>query len=196
MENIFNRYAGSKRVVGIGTGRTMEQLGEILPYDRTYICTSHQTALFLSGRPVQSAMNFQRADVYFDSTDFYDGRGNLIKGGAGGLTQEKLLVEMSDAVIIIADKSKYAEEFTNILVPVEIVPPSLSYFTGLLDRRPLGYRLRRVGGLTPFITDLGNFIVDVQFDLPFVRECKRICGVVEHGYFECQDKIVIEAIDD
>lgn len=142
MDSIFFKYAASKHVIGIGTGRTMHDLSQYLAHDKTYICSSTQSMIFLDKFSKSDIMNHSKVDIYFDSADYYDEEGNLVKGGGGAMTQERLLMDMAGNTIIIVQKSKKIINFKNIPIPVEIIKPSLGYIQNVLDDKGLKHQLR------------------------------------------------------
>lgn len=193
MQQIFNKYATGKGPVGIGTGKTMEEFASYLPSNMTCVPTSTQTVLFLGQRPLCAAISIESMDVYFDSADYYSSSG-LIKGGGGALTQEKLFARMARHTVIIVQQEKYAESFTGLRVPIEILAPSYGYIRRMLRARGLGHSLRMANDVMPLRTDFGNIIIDVEYDDEFLEGCKLITGVVEHGYFEKDEKMSIVEI--
>lgn len=174
----------------------MEMFSKVLSEDKVYIATSYQTEMFLSGKLTSSCGNHRLLDLYFDGTDYYNARGDLIKGKGGAVTLERLLCGMARKTVIVAQKSKFRESFEGLEVPVVILRQSYGYFMSKLEDHSITGRLRKVGSMTPFVTDQGNLIVDVDFDAGFLRKCNEIAGVIENGYFECATGIVIEEIDD
>lgn len=193
---MFMEHSKGCRVIGIGSGRTMELFSSVLGGDKVYIPTSYQAEMFLGGWNMSSCGNHRSLDLYFDGTDYYNARGDLIKGKGGAVTLEKLLCRMARKTVIIAQRSKFRESFNGLQVPVVILRESYGYFMSKVEEYGTKGRLRKVGGLTPFVTDLGNFIVDVEFDADFLGRCNGIAGVVENGYFERADNIIIEEIDE
>lgn len=196
MEGIFNKYAKDKDIIGIGTGKTMEEFSVYLPLTKVYIPTSTQSQMLMGANPIGLTMNHKKIDIYFDSADYYNERGDLIKGGGGALTQEKLMCDMAEQTVIIVRKHKFVDKFEKLFVPIEIVKPSYGYIVGILENKGLLYKLRKVNDVIPFVTDLGNIIIDVEFDKHFLTECKTISGVVEHGYFENNGNFMIEELED
>lgn len=189
-----------KKVIGIGTGRTVERYIKKLDKDAVYIPSSIRTMLMLTraGLTVSNPTLYSTIDLYIDGADHFDREGNLIKGKGGAMTAEKLLCSMAKDVFIIVQKHKYRETLRGCSVPVEVIPMSLTKFTSILRQHRLGYRLREnYGKIGPVITDLGNCIIDVEYDKEFFSSCKDICGVVEHGFFEVGDfNVVIETFEE
>lgn len=183
MLEIFERsLCKQARSIGIGMGRTMRNFSKILPDGYAYYPASNQTSIFLREKIVLPLQNTSAVDVYFDSADVYDASGNLIKGGGGAFTLEKLLMKMAKTTVIVVHKEKRLETLKGQTVPVEILKDSRGYFIDILKKYNLKGELRTVNGLSPFLTDNGNYIFDVEFGLEFINICKDISGVIEHGY--------------
>jgi ribose 5-phosphate isomerase len=181
--------------IGIGMGRTMLEFSKILPAHPIYYSASNQTEIFLRTQNTASLQTISEIDIYFDSADFYDSFGNLIKGGGGALVHEKLMMKMSKKSIIIVQKHKFVKSFQNIKVPIEILKASYGYFLNILGKNGIKGKLRTVNDLSPFLTDNGNYIIDVEFNEPFIQSCKSITGVIEHGYFPNSLNFKIEEIE-
>ncbi|WUR04736.1 D-Ribose-5-Phosphate Isomerase [Vairimorpha necatrix] len=180
----------SKSIVGIGTGRTVESILPYLNPNLQYVSSSHQTTRSLLNYSIHCypLESIDHLDLYIDGCDYFDKKGNMIKGKGGSLTTEKLMCTMADEVLIIVQNYKYRECFEDCYVPIEILPGSVKYIEKILKKKNVKYELRRgENKFGPVITDLGNFIVDVVFDEKFLNECREICGVVEHGYFAVDD---------
>jgi ribose 5-phosphate isomerase A len=120
---------------------------------------------------------------YVDGADEIDGGLNMIKGGGGALTREKIVAAVARKFICIADSSKVVETMGRFPLPVEVIP---------MARAHVARELEKLGG-TPvlregFVTDNGNVILDVK-DLsiidPKALEAKinHITGVVTNGLF-------------
>ncbi|AFN83823.1 ribose 5-phosphate isomerase [Encephalitozoon romaleae SJ-2008] len=184
----------NKIVVGVGTGTTIERYIGALDKDVVYVPSSIQTALKLSekGFMVSNPLAHEALDLYIDGADYFDKNGNMIKGGGGALTTEKLLHSMAKETIIIVQSCKYKERFDGCFVPIEIIPMSLMKFVSVLKEYGLNHLVRKATGkVGPLITDLGNCIVDVEYNAGFISECKHICGVVEHGLFMSNGRTII-----
>lgn len=194
MESIFKKYTQNLKIVGIGTGKTMKLFSNTLPDTFTYVPSSYQTLHFLKNKKIENIQNISEIDIYFDSADFYDENNNLIKGYGGALTKEKLLLKMAKTAVIVVESSKFRKTFESLYVPVEIIKDSYGYFTSMLEKYNLKYKVRLSNGLSPFISDNFNFIIDVEYNLDFLKICKNITGVVEHGYFSNSEKYSIEQI--
>jgi ribose 5-phosphate isomerase A len=186
-------------VIGLGTGSTaayaIQELGEKIKREGLRILgvpTSHQAAMLAvrSGVPLTTLDEHPRIDLDIDGADQVDRDLNLIKGGGGALTREKVVASVAKEVVIIADETKLVESLgTSHPVPVEVLPFALR--TVRLEMEGLGGKpvLREGEGKAgPVITDNGNFIVDFHsrpFEAPkeFDVKLKLIPGVIETGLF-------------
>lgn len=187
-ERITEITKGGK-IIGIGTGKTIEEYISVLNPESTYVPSSIQTMILLKNEKLSMSdpSLHHIIDLYIDGADYFDKKGNLIKGKGGALTTEKMLCSIADDVIVLVQDYKFRENFNNCLVPIEIVPVCLSFFLAELEKRNLKYFLRsNKGKIGPVMSDLGNFIVDVEYNLEFLKECKNITGVIEHGYFDAE----------
>ena len=120
---------------------------------------------------------------YVDGADESDAHLNLIKGGGGALTREKIVAAVAETFICIADESKLVDVMGAFPLPVEVIPMARSY----VARKLVG-----LGGEPEwrqgFVTDNGNYILDVHgMDIvdPKGLETKinQITGVVTNGLF-------------
>lgn len=199
----------SGMVLGLGTGSTarhaVDRIGELLRQGRLQnivgIPTSKQTheqAVRL-GIPLSDLDSHPVVDVAIDGADEVDPFLNLVKGRGGSLLREKMIEGACKKFIVIVDESKLVPFLggSGLAVPVEIVPFCWNYTAERL-RLLFGdsgcvAKLRTCvcGGESgkPFVTDNGNYIVDLYFkkDIGDLRAASdvilRNAGVVEHGMF-------------
>ncbi|MEM7175537.1 MAG: ribose 5-phosphate isomerase A [Chlamydiota bacterium] len=133
--------------------------------------------------------NITAIDITFDGADEIDPQKRMIKGGGGALTREKILANTSRELVVMIDESKKVEALGSRKLPVEILP--FGYAATVSKIKTLGFRgeLRTQASNTPFCTDNGNFIYDIEFHT--LRETPEkdherlihIPGIVETGYF-------------
>jgi len=143
-----------------------------------------------SGVPLTTLDENPILDLAIDGADQIDKKLNLIKGGGGALTREKIVASAAKQFVVVADETKLAEKLgTNCRVPVEVLPFALATATaGIkeLGGKPL---LRESKGkVGTVVTDNGNYIVDVDFGSigdaeELNRRLKLIPGVIETGLF-------------
>jgi len=186
-------------IVGLGSGSTaayvIQEMGEKIRLKGLRILgvpTSHQamTLAVRCGVPLTTLNEHPQLDLAIDGADQVDRELNLIKGGGGALTREKIVASAAKQFVIVADETKLVEKLgRNHTVPIEVLPFALP--TVMVKMRELGGKpvLREGGGkVGPLVTDNGNFVVDVDFGpLGDVKELnlalKLISGVIETGLF-------------
>lgn len=175
--------------LGIGTGSTVNCLIEILGEVRDYIdcvvsSSKASTALLeKQGFEVATLNEVGELDLYIDGADESNKRLQLIKGGGGALTREKVLAAASRRFVCIVDDSKLVGMLGTFPLPIEVLPMAQE----MVARRILkmrGQPIWREG----FVTDNGNHILDVhnlQIVNPIDMEARinRIPGVVTVGIF-------------
>jgi ribose 5-phosphate isomerase A len=142
-------------------------------------------------------------DLTIDGADEYDVNLNLIKGGGGSLLQEKIIATASDQMIVIADAAKQVDTLGGFPLPVEVVPFGWQTTNALLGETLIGLDVLgrntslRMNGDVPFITDEGNYIIDLHLNrIGNARQLSlvlnQIPGVVENGLFvDICDVVVI-----
>jgi ribose 5-phosphate isomerase A len=143
------------------------------------------------GIPVQDSMLSDRLDLAVDGADEIDPYLNAIKGGGAAHSCEKIIASMADEFILIADETKLVSSLCRKFpLPVEIIPPALSFAKKQI--RLLGGTAELRGAIRkdgPVITENGNFILDILFSDPpenlerLDAELKKIPGLLETGLF-------------
>jgi ribose 5-phosphate isomerase A len=176
-------------VVGVGTGSTVDRFIDALATlkDRIPGAVSSSVRstqrLQALGIPVLEASQVQRLAVYIDGADEIDHRGFMIKGGGAALTREKIVADLADRFVCIADESKLVDTLGRFPLPVEVidmaVPRVIRRFADLGGQAEV-----RPG----VITDNGHPIVDVRGlairdPLGFETEVNQWPGVVTVGVF-------------
>ena len=184
-------------VLGIGTGSTTNYFIEILIQEKLdlkgAVCSSNisEENLQMSNIEILSLNDVHKIDFYVDGADEFNTRKELIKGGGGALTREKILAHSSETFICIVDDSKYSDLLGNFPVPIEVIE---------LARSAISRELMKMGGRpvyrNSFVTDNGNQILDVHnldLNVPYETEQKinNIPGVVENGIFSSRKADII-----
>ncbi|HHF7367713.1 TPA: ribose-5-phosphate isomerase RpiA [Legionella bozemanae] len=183
------QYIEDDMVVGVGTGSTVnffiKELATIKHRIDACVSSSKATEALLrqEGIPVVDLNSVQDLPIYIDGADEVTGHGEMIKGGGGAHTREKIVAQVAEKFICIVDESKLVKHLGNFPVAVEVIPQA---------RSMVARKLVQLGGdpeyREGFITDNGNIILDV-FNLtinePMDMEDRinRITGVVENGIF-------------
>lgn len=177
-------------VVGVGTGSTVgffiDALGRGTVKIAGAVSSSEKstTRLRALGIPVLDLADVDELAVYVDGADECDPAGNLLKGGGGALTREKILAEASQTFVCIVDPSKRVDVLGAFPLPIEVIPMARVHVARTLARLTGGSAVWRQG----FVTDNGNDVLDVHglhIDAPGVleQELNAIPGVVTVGLF-------------
>ena len=179
-------------VIGIGTGSTtnhfIDALAPLRGSFEAAVASSEASAQRLAGHGI-TVIDLNAAAnvvVYVDGADEVNRAREMIKGGGGALTREKIVAASAEQFVCIVDESKVVEKLGAYPLPVEVIPMA----RGLAARA-----LAALGGQPVFreqlVTDNGNIILDVHdLDLaePRVMEQRinNIVGVVANGIFAAQ----------
>jgi len=176
-------------IVGVGTGSTVNHFIDFLATIKGRVegavSSSEVSTARLKdhGIPVLDLNYAGELDLYVDGADESNHQLELIKGGGGALTREKIVAAASKKFVCIADASKLVDVLGAFPLPVEVIPMARSH---------VARRLVELGG-TPvwregFVSDNGNLILDVQNleiiePLKLEQEINNIAGVVTNGIF-------------
>ena len=175
--------------LGVGTGSTVNFLIESLPRvkDRieTVVSSSRASTRLLEqqGFEVVTLNEAGEIDVYIDGADEVNKRLQMIKGGGGALTREKILAGAARRFVCIVDESKLVGMLGGFPLPIEVLPMAQSF----VNRQLLKMRCQPIWREN-FVTDNGNHILDVhslRIDNPLEMETRlnQIPGVVTVGIF-------------
>jgi len=176
-------------IIGVGTGSTANCFIDALaPFRARYkgaVASSEATRKRLEGHgfTVFDLNDIDELPFYVDGADEIDAGLNMIKGGGGALTREKIVAAVARKFICIADGSKLVEIMGRFPLPIEVIP---------MARAHVARELGKLGG-TPvlregFVTDNGNVILDVK-GLEIIdpkaleAQINHITGVVTNGLF-------------
>ena len=176
-------------IVGVGTGSTVNHFIEGLSAMRDQIAGAVSSSeastkrLIEFGIPVLALDEVESIPVYVDGADEIDGAFNMIKGGGGALTREKIVAAVAERFVCICDESKRVERLGHFPLPIEVVPMARAHVARQLAR--LGGRVVERNGFT---TDNGNLILDVhdlEISAPAEMESEldHIAGVLTNGLF-------------
>ncbi len=176
-------------VVGVGTGSTVNKFIDALAGQRARIVgavsSSQQSTerLRAHGIAVFDANEIDRIPVYIDGADEIDRRGFMIKGGGAALTREKIVADLAERFICIADESKQVDVLGRFALPVEIIE---------MAHQRIVRRFADIGGRAVWregvVTDNGHPLLDVhglQITDPLAMEAEinQWPGVIAVGLF-------------
>ena len=176
-------------ILGIGTGSTTNKFITLLANHKdkfqSAVASSEATKQLLdkNGITVSDLNDVNFLDLYIDGADEVSPNYELIKGGGGAHTREKIVASASNEFVCIVDETKLVSQLGAFPLPVEVLPESRS----LVARKIVsmgGTPIYRNG----FITDQGNEILDVK-DLDISNPesiealLNNIPGVVDNGIF-------------
>jgi len=182
-------YVPEGSVLGVGTGSTVNHFIAALvrrrvPLAAAVSSSAATTGLLKAARiDVVDLNSTGDLDVYVDGADEATRHLQLIKGGGGALTREKIVAAASRRFVCIADRSKLVDVLGRFPLPVEVIPMARSYVARQLVRLG-GQPVLRAG----FTTDNGNVILDVH-NLKILdpgaleTEINQLAGVVCVGLF-------------
>jgi len=176
-------------VIGVGTGSTVDCFIDALAAGGPRIAGAVSSSLRSTARLEANGIRVFEADeveslpVYIDGADEIDLHGHMIKGGGAALTREKIVADLAERFVCIADGSKLVDVLGRFPLPVEVVPMAAAQ----IARRfaALGGEARLREGV---LTDNGQQLLDVhglRIDDPlgFEREVNQWPGVVTVGVF-------------
>ena len=190
-------YVGDDTVLGVGTGSTanyfIAALARIKHRLDGVVSSSETTTqrLKAAGIPLLDLNAAGPLPLYVDGADEANRRLQLIKGGGGALTREKIVAAASERFVCIADQFKLVEVLGAFPLPVEVIPMARSH---------VGREVLKRGGQPVlrenFMTDNGNLILDIynlQILDPVALEAEfnNIVGVVTVGLFARQPADVL-----
>ena len=151
------------QVIGVGTGSTVNHFIDALATRRERIAGAVSSSersserLRAHGIAVLDAMAVERLPVYIDGADEIDGRGCMIKGGGAALTREKIVADLAERFVCIADESKRVATLGAYPLPVEVIAMAAAQVTR---------RFAALGGQATLragvLTDNGHPLLDVR----------------------------------
>lgn len=183
------KYVEEDTIIGVGTGSTVDKfidaLADMRMKLRGAVSSSEASTQRLRkhGIDVIDLNSAGRLELYVDGADESNRFLQLIKGGGGALTREKIVASASKRFVCIADESKLVDVLGDFPLPVEVIP---------MARSTVARELVRIGGRPElrenFTTDNGNIILDVHGlsitePLKLEQEINNIPGVVTNGIF-------------
>jgi ribose 5-phosphate isomerase A len=197
------------QTLGLGTGSTARYAIEALAkriQDGLRIegvPTSTATAVLARSLriPLIELNEASRIDLTIDGADEIDPGFNMIKGGGGALTREKLVAIASTRRVMLIDETKLVALLGQTrALPVEVLPFCWVMTSRHLQGLGCTPKLRESAG-QPFLTDNGNYILDCAFapiasPAALETSIKLLPGVVESGLFVNLADTLIIGFDD
>jgi ribose 5-phosphate isomerase A len=176
-------------VIGVGSGSTVHHFIDALASVKARIEGAVASSVDSANRlkalsiPIMDLNSVGELQLYVDGADEINHARQMIKGGGGALTREKIIATASKKFVCIVDESKVVDLLGEFPVAIEVIPMARSYVARqivLLGGDPM-YR-------EGFVTDNGNVILDI-YNLKLLdprameEKLKNITGVVETGVF-------------
>ena len=189
-------------IIGVGTGSTVNffinELAKIRHLFKGAVSSSDASTKLLESHDIEvyELNDVNEILIYVDGADEVDTSHNLIKGGGGAHTREKIVASASNEFVCIVDKSKLVNLLGNFPLPVEVIIKSRSYVAREIVKIGGSPELRK-----NFVTDQGNQILDVkdltiENPLDLERRINLIPGVLDNGLFaNCKPQKVIVGKD-
>ncbi|MBS7642712.1 ribose 5-phosphate isomerase A [Candidatus Bathyarchaeota archaeon] len=186
------------KIIGLGSGSTIslliDRIANLGLNNLSFVCSSIGSSLRLSsyGFKVLSLESVDQVDLYVDSADEVDPNLDMVKGGGGCLTLEKILAYNSSMRIFVVDYGKLVDRLClRRPIPLDVIPQAISMVCRKL--RSVGFRpevrLTDRGKFGPLISDIGGVLVDLYIDGGVDNPgkldmmLKSIPGIVETGLF-------------
>lgn len=191
------KYVKDVPIIGVGTGSTVNHFIDFLADIKAEIEGTVSSSVMTTERlkklgiPVLDLNAVGTIEVYVDGADEINPRKQLVKGGGGALTREKIIAAASKKFVCIADGSKRVNILGAFPLPVEVIPMARSY---------VAREMVKLGGQPVwrenFVTDNHNHILDVHnLDIsdPIKMEqtINNITGVVTVGLFAMRPADII-----
>ena len=203
-KNFDNSY------IGIGTGSTANFFIDLISKNDDFkrifkaaICSSNvsEQRLVANNFPIISLTNFHENSpkifipFYIDGADEINENLQMIKGGGGALTKEKIVATMSQKFLCLADETKLVNKLGKFPLAVEVLP-SAKYLVIQKLNELKNIKIIKITERKNFITDSNNLILDLHFANTFDNQqamileqtINNIVGVVENGLFTQHSK--------
>jgi len=191
------------QILGVGTGSTVNCfIDAIAPHKSHFAGTVSSSnasteRLLKHGFTVLDPNDVVELPVYVDGADEIDPQGNMIKGGGGALTREKIIASMANQFLCICDASKQVPVLGHFPLPVEVMPMACAIVTREMEKMGGKVTLRlqkntredlNQTASQAFVTDNGGWILEVNglsITNPAALEAQinQIAGVLTVGIF-------------
>ena len=192
-------YVEYDDIIGVGTGSTVDYFIEYLKPLKNKISgtiassISTKEKLEANGIRVLDLNEVSDIPIYIDGADEVNPNLQLIKGGGGALTREKIIAGASHKFLCIVDESKVVDVLGKFPLPIEVLPMARSF---------VAREIIKIKGMPiwreELITDNGNIILDINHldiiePIKLEKELNQIPGVVTVGLFAARgaDKVLV-----
>jgi len=194
-------YVEYDDIVGVGTGSTVDYFIEYLKPLKNKISgavassISTQKKLEANGIRVLDLNDVSDIPIYIDGADEVNANLQLIKGGGGALTREKIIASASKFFVCIVDESKVVDVLGKFPLPIEVLPMARSLVAREIIKKS-GMPVWR----EDFTSDNGNIILDINHmsitePIKLEKELNQIPGVLTVGLFAERpaDKVLVSS---
>ncbi|MBJ99446.1 MAG: ribose 5-phosphate isomerase A [Euryarchaeota archaeon] len=206
-------YVKNGMKVGLGTGSTVKytilELGRRIREEKLEIsCVPTSIATeklsIEQGIKLYELSSLEGLDLVIDGADEFNKELTLIKGGGGALVREKIIAQASEKMIVVADDSKKVDTLGKFPLPVEVIQFSwketrrqISKITGISESKII----KRITNDKTFITDNGNYILDLHLEKieepeKLESNLNSLAGVLDCGLFcNIANKVVLASLN-
>ena len=182
-------YVEEGSIVGVGTGSTVDKFIDALAASGKKIAGAVSSSVRSTERmkalgiPVLDASEVQGLKVYIDGADEIDQQGHMVKGGGAALTREKIVADLAETFVCIADESKLVQTLGKFPLPVEVIPMAAAQIARRFAALGADAQLR-----AGVVTDNSCHILDVRGlsisdPAAFEADVNQWPGVVTVGVF-------------
>ena len=183
------QYVQPGSIVGVGTGSTVDKFIDALAASDRAIAGAVSSSVRSTERMkalgirILEASEVSSLPVYIDGADEIDHQGHMIKGGGAALTREKIVADLAERFVCIADESKLVQTLGKFPLPVEVIPMAAAQVARRFAAMGVDARLRE-----GVVTDNGCSILDVRGlaitdPKAFEADVNQWPGVVTVGVF-------------
>lgn len=194
----IRKFFHSDAVIGVGTGSTadffIDELAKHKDLFKGAVASSERTAERLKGHGIEvfDLNSIDSMPVYVDGADEVNPKLQMIKGGGGALTREKIVASVAERFVCIVDESKWVERLGTFKIPLEVIQIASKNIANQL--KTLG--ATEVSLREGFMTDNGHPILDVAgFQLEdavqLEQQINQIAGVITCGLFALKPATVV-----
>ena len=128
----------SGQIVGIGSGTTVhaliDKIDKVKNKIDAVVSSSELTTQMLEAKNIRviQLKESGKIPLYIDGADESNQKKQLIKGGGGALTREKIIANASKNFVCMIDDSKYVKTLGKFPLPIEVIKMSQSIVATML----------------------------------------------------------------